>query len=246
MTLRTTEAQSAIPATLPKLLQRILGSARCCDSLGQFFLVESRASPRDVRVIDFVGHAEIAKRTQQPRFDAGNQVLAVHQVFLAQRQQVATVHSFRRRRQTEQESRRKVLNQSAIGAGGGVVKLVDDDVVKLFASKLAEMMHPTQRLNRGEEHVGVGRFLFARVEAQSGSGTNPAKRLHGLRQDFFPMSDEQHSTKVLACRIEGGQPRLSQAGRQDDQAGFVASFASRLERRECFLLDGVRRRRWFR
>ena len=60
------------------------------------------------------------------------------------------------------------------------------------------------------------------------------------------MSDEQHSTKILACRIEGGQPRLSQAGRQDDQPGFVADLAGRLERCECFLLDGMRRRRWFR
>ena len=199
MALRTTEPQSAVAAALSKLLQRILGSARRGNGLGQFFLVESGASPRDVRVIDFVGHAEIAKRTQQPGFDASNQVLAVHQIFLAQRQQVTAVHAFRRRRQTQQESRRKMLDQSAIRAGSRVMKLVDDDVVELLAGKLAEMMHPPQRLDRGEENVGVGRFLFSCVEPQPRTRTNPAKRLHRLRQDLLPMGDKQDSTKVLAC-----------------------------------------------
>ena len=59
------------------------------------------------------------------------------------------------------------------------------------------------------------------------------------------MRDEQDAAKLLTCGIERGQPRLTQAGRQDDQPSFVARFAGSPECCKCFQLYGVWHRRWF-
>lgn len=83
VSLGTAEANAPPSATGPELLQRIAG-ARLGDHCHlERFGVEAGAPPGDVRVVHFIGHAEVVKGTKLPALDALVDTGIEHQVLLA-------------------------------------------------------------------------------------------------------------------------------------------------------------------
>ena len=88
-------------ASLAELLERILRSSLGRHRGRQRFFVETRAAPRNVRVVHIVGHAEVVKRRQQLSANALDQIAAIHQILLAEREEVAPIAPLRRRREAQ-------------------------------------------------------------------------------------------------------------------------------------------------
>jgi len=150
------------------------------------------------------------------------------------------VRAFRGGGETEQETRLEPGNHSPVALRGGGVELVDEDVIEAFGVEPLQVRLAAQRLNGREQHVRVRRLVLASVVAEGGGGANRAERAHGLREDLFPVGDEQHPLGLRALRIEGAEPGLAEAGGEDDQAGGVAGGTRRLEGRQRLLLDRMR------
>ena len=105
------------------------------------------------------------KGRQQSFFYAFGQITPVHQIVLTKRQQVTAISSFRRGGQSKQKFRFKIVDELAIGAGGGVMKFVDDDVIKLIWCKLSQMVFATDGLDRTKDHIRVRLFFLAGIKA---------------------------------------------------------------------------------
>ena len=144
MSLRHAEAERALAALCPKLLQGVLGPTLRRDGGRQRLLVEPRAPPWDVRVVHVVRHAVVVKWREQALAYAFDQIATVDEVLLAQRQQIASVGPLRRGGQPKQELRLEVGDQLPVGRGGGVMELVDDDVVEGVRGELLKMLSPAR------------------------------------------------------------------------------------------------------
>ena len=168
--LRDAEAERSRGRLLSELLERILRSSLGRDRRRQRLLVESRAPPRNVRVVHIVWHAEVVKRREQLSANALDQIAAIDEILLAEREQIAAVAPLGRRREAQQELRVEVGDQLPVGRGGGVVELVDDDVVERVGSEPLQMLAPAERLDRGKQDVGVRLLPLARVVAKAAPG----------------------------------------------------------------------------
>ena len=95
-----------------------------------------------------------------------------------------------------------MLEDPAVRLSLGVVELVDDDVVKLVASELLEVIGTGQGLYGCEDHVGFTIPLLAHVKAKSRGWADSAKRPQGLLQDLLAMRDEQDAAELdrVYCR----------------------------------------------
>jgi hypothetical protein len=109
---------------------------------------------------------------------------------------------------------------AAVRAGGSS-ELIDNDVVEGVGSEKPKVRQLAQRLDRGEQDIGVRRLFRAGVAAERGVWPDAAERLQGLGQDFLAVGDEQDTTVLGAVAVEGGQPGLAQAGRQDDEPSLI-------------------------
>ena len=88
--------ESQLSRSLLVLLQGILCPRACRHRLGQGFFIESVTSPWDVGVVHLIRDPKIMERTEQSFFDTSCEITAVHQVLLAECQEIAPVGSFRR------------------------------------------------------------------------------------------------------------------------------------------------------
>ena len=162
------------------------------------------------------------KRRKQILAHTVHQVAAVDQVLLAEREQVAAVGPLGSRRQPEEELRTEVGDQLAVGRSRGVVELVDDDVVERLGREPLQVLASAQRLDGCEDDFGVGILDLAGVVAEVRFWADSSERVERLVEDLLSMRDEEHASKLRPTRIEGGQPRLAEAGRQHDETGLVA------------------------
>ena len=162
----------------------------------------------------------------------------IDEVVATQRQQVSPVRPVRGRRQPQQKARGEVVEQPAIAGGAGVVELVHHDVVEGIRGEAAQVTDPAEGLDRGEEDVGAFILLRAVEPAEARAGPDPAEGGHRLGQDLLPMGHEQHPGKGTA--VEGGEPCLAEARRQNDQPGPVPGGPRIGERRQGRALDRVR------
>jgi hypothetical protein len=55
----------------------------------------------------------------------------------------------------KQELRAEIRDQLAVGRGGGVVELVDDEVVEGVRREALEVLAPAERLDRGKHDFGI-------------------------------------------------------------------------------------------
>ena len=146
----------------------------------------------------------------------------------------------RGRGEAEEKARLEVLDQPSVCRGRGVMELVYDDVVEGVRRELAQVTSPAERLDRGEEDVGVGGLLVAGVEAEDRGRANAAKSLERLAEDLFAVGHEQHPSERWPIRVEGGEPGLPQARGQHDETCGVAVGPRPFERGEGFSLHLVR------
>src|SRR5690606_36470732 len=66
----------------------------------------------------------------------------------------------------------------------------------------------------------------------------------GLPQDLLPVRYEEHARVLGAVAVEGAEPGLAEAGREEDQAGGVALAPRFLESSERLQLNRVRNGGW--
>ena len=130
---RDAEGERALLRPLPPLCEHVFGALLRCQATRQFVDVEAPISPGDLAVIDGgVEDAVVVERRQQLGSDALEERAGEDQVTVAQRQDVRLVSAVRGRRQAEQEGRREVSQQTAVGSRCGMMELVDDDVVEVL------------------------------------------------------------------------------------------------------------------
>ena len=162
----------------PLLLRRVIavgceglsGARLGADVLGQGVGVEGAASPGDGLVVDAVADAEVAEGHQEAAADAFDEPDPGDEVVVAELEQRGAVHAVGSGGQAEEECRLEVVQQLAVGGGGGVVELVDDDVVEVFWVEAAEVADPGEGLDGGEEEVGVGLLPAAGQHADGAVG----------------------------------------------------------------------------
>ena len=70
------------------------------------------------------------------------------------------------------------------------MELVQHQVVEVPGAEAVQVPAPAQRLDGGEEDVGVRGPLGAGVEPQRGQGPDPAEGAHGLLEDLLPVRQE--------------------------------------------------------
>ena len=92
-----------------------------------------------------------------------------------------------------------MVEHAPVGGRGGVVELVDDDVVEVVGGEAVEVALPAQRLDRGAEDVDFGVLLLAVVEADRGIGPDAQERLGRLAEDLFAVGDEAGRPCPLLC-----------------------------------------------
>ena len=80
------ERECAAAALVAPDVEGVLGAFLCLDGLGERRRVEPAAAPRDRRVVDVVGDAEVVERAQVAALDALGERALVDQVVRAQRQ----------------------------------------------------------------------------------------------------------------------------------------------------------------
>jgi hypothetical protein len=95
--------------------------------------------------------------------------------------------------------------------------LVDDDVVEPVQAEPAQVVRLSEGLDRGEEDVGGRVFLLSGVEAEVGFGADGAEGVEGLAEDLLAVGDEEDALRLEAVGVEGGKPRLSESGGEDDE-----------------------------
>src|SRR5439155_13712304 len=133
-------------------------------------------------------------------------ITSVNEVLSAQREQIPTVGPLGRCSQSEQKSRREMVDQPAIRRGGGVVKLIDHDVVELIAREAVQMGLATERLDRCEKDVPASRVHTARISANRRRRSDLPECLDCLTQDLFAMRDEENTFELERLAVKGAQP----------------------------------------
>src|SRR5437764_13234836 len=78
--LRDAETERALRSMFPELFERILAPSLCRDCGRQSFLVEMRAAPRDIAVVDVIRDAKVMKRRKEILSDAFCEITAKHEV----------------------------------------------------------------------------------------------------------------------------------------------------------------------
>src|SRR6516225_3802845 len=158
------ERDAAATALVAPDIKGVLGTLLRFDGLSQRCWVEPATAPGDRRVVDIIGDAEVAKRTQVATLDSIGERALVNQVVRAQREQIGAVHAIGSGGKPEHESRLEVVEHPAVAAGGGVMELIYHDVVEPVGSKTVQI--PSERLDSGEEHASVRLLLPAVVQAK--------------------------------------------------------------------------------
>ncbi len=88
-------------------------------------------------IVDFVWHTKIVEWREKFGFNSLEDIATKDKVFLTQRQQVTAIRSLGRRRETQEKSRREVLNECSISWSGGVMEFINHDVIKSIRGKVS-------------------------------------------------------------------------------------------------------------
>ena len=134
---------------------------------------------------------------------------------------------------------RKCAMTRAVGVGGRVVELVDDDVVERVGRELRQVA--VERLDAREHHLAVGLLLVADEEGQVGPTGGSAGRRPALWRRISSRW-ATNSTRVNSGprRVERGEPGLAQSGRHDHQPSGVTIDSRCGQRIERLGLDSPR------
>ena len=172
MTLGATKGEGSCSRAGLVLLEGVLCPFLGGDGGVEGFGIETVAPPRDVGVVDVVGNAEIMKGAQEPTLDAVDQIASVDEVFSAKSEEVPAVGSLRCGGEPEQETWLEVLDELAVASGGGVVELVNNDVVESVGLEPPEVVDAAERLDRSKDHLGLGSLVLSGVETEGSGGTD--------------------------------------------------------------------------
>jgi hypothetical protein len=234
------ERESAAATLLAPDIKRMLGTFLCLDSLRERGRIEPSATPRYWRIVDVICDAEVMERAEVTAFDALGERALVNQVVRAQRQQVSAVHAIGSRGKPKHESRLEMLDHSPIAAGGGVVKLIDDDVVESIGLKLIQVRG--KGLNTGEQDAGTRLLRPAVVQTKIRIWLHPAKHLKGLPQDLLAMGHKQHTPELRPGSVKRREPCFAQPSRHHDQATTKSLQPRLLQNGQCVPLHRSRSR----
>ena len=212
---RGAEPKGWTPAVLPPRSQCLLGSVAGLNRSGQRLWIELAVTPRDRLEVGGVNQPPVAERGELVASNALDQVAFEDQVVPTQSEQIGAVHPIWCGGETQQERGVEVLDDPPVRLRGGVVELVDDDVVELPGIELAQTT--AQGLHRCEDNVGVRLLLLAVVEAELCIWPDSTKHIAALTEDLLAMGHEQRAANRRTTRIEGGQPGLAETGRHHDQ-----------------------------
>ncbi len=103
-----------------------------------------------VLVVDLVADADVAKGYKVLALDAFEKIAPVDEVFAAEREQVASVGALWGSGETEKKLGLEVVDEAPVGAGRGVMELVDDDVVEALRAEVSKVCRLSESLDRGE------------------------------------------------------------------------------------------------
>ena len=109
-----------------------------------------------------------------------------------------------------------MVDDATVGLSGGVVELVDDDVVEGLGVHVVEALG--ERLDAGQHDLGFEVEAWALDQTDAGVGADAPEHLTGLVEDLISVGDEQHAGEFGPSAVEAGQPRLPQTGGHDYQA----------------------------
>ena len=133
---------------------------------------------------------------------------------------------------------REVRQQPPIGGGGGVVELVDHDVVEVLRREPLRCAACPRVCTEAQRRSTWVSRICAHVETQPERGPDAKKGLRSLNQDLFAVGDEQHPARPHLLGVEGGQIGLAQAGGHDHQAAPVSGRPCCRQRGQRLDLDG--------
>ena len=123
------------PRCAPQARHSVSMRASVCAARDERLGIEAAIAPRNVLVVDVVLDAEVVERRQPAELDAARDVGAIRDEVVEQAEDVRGVGAVRRRRQAEQEAGIDAIEDPPVRLGGGVVHLVDDDVVEAARSR---------------------------------------------------------------------------------------------------------------
>ena len=233
---------------VPRAPQRFharLGLRRGRQRLG----VEPAIAPREVRVVDVVLHAVVAKRHEAPDGDASPHVGAVRDEVVEEPQDVGRVGAVGRRREAEEEPRVDCVENPPVRRGRGVVHLIDHDVIETLRAQTREVLWARELRDGGEHEVGAQVVALVDEPADPATGARRADerpvRLRGLTQQLLPVRDEQEARPRPGLRaqrvpIERSEPRLAEPRGEHDERAPTPLRAGEAQRFERLDLHRVR------
>jgi hypothetical protein len=230
----------------PQGLHALLGLGRRGELLG----VEAMVAPRDVRVVDGVGDAEVVKRHEPRQRDAAADVGAIGHEVIEEAEDVGVVGALGRGRESQQEARLHGRQDAAITLGRGVVHLVHHDIVEPLGAQPGHVGGPRQLGHRGEHQRG--RQLAAVLGEPTHGGARvhvveePAIRTRRLQQELTAMGQEEYARPVALTHlvaelaiVQRRQHGLAEPGSQHHQRARAPLFTRRAQRREGLTLHRV-------
>ena len=141
------------------------------------------------------------------------------------------------RGQAQEEVRRKRMEDSPVACRGGVMHLVEDDVVEPIFREAFQRRGTRDLLDRGEHHIPGEIRSGADAPREPGVGKDFAERRRSLREQLAAMREEQDLWAPVErfgerCDVECREERLAQACREHDQRALFPSLACGHQGRE--------------
>ena len=163
---RGAKAKGPVSTSGSELVQSILCPGLGGESVRQRFGVEAVAPPWDIFVVDIIGHAEVVKGAEQAFRDPLCEVAPEDQVVARKAKEITTIGSLGRGGEAQKEFGLEVVDEFSVGFCRGVMKFVDDQVVKLVGPKAFEVLRPSQGLDGSKHDICTGGLFGSCVQAE--------------------------------------------------------------------------------
>ncbi len=171
----------------------------------------------NIRVVDIIEGTVVVIGTENSRVNTRSKFVLNNHVTCTKRENISAILSKWRRRQAENELRPDGLQYSSVRSSGGVVKLIDNQVVATPVCNLIQVL--TSHLNGAERHSGGSIRPPTRSHTMDFLGPEYGTKFF-LRdvEDLICMSEVHDVARLHGLCVSSSYSRFTRSRWEDYQA----------------------------
>jgi hypothetical protein len=169
---------------------------------GEFVQIIVGTSPRDLIVINRIVNCIVLEWCEKSPVHSIQEPQFVGDVPVTKRENILAVHSFGSRRESKEKCRFEMPDHLAVAFRFGMVKLIENDVLKGIGCELLQMFHSAEGLDHSKHRSSLLVWVSSAPDEhpESRIPQNRAKTPHGSLEKGLPVCDEQQGPH--ACLFE--------------------------------------------